>query len=171
MIGGAANAQHVKQNNLQRSNRLVPVEPAIIALARIGSNKDNGPRFRANQQDIVGVVHVAGSNESWEFTMPVAVETKVRVRFEELASQWKTQSRYLSNTAQMAMLWPYQQIIGLGAVAVPLILAELRRETDHWFWALEAITGENPVPSEVAGDVEAAATAWLRWGREKGLNV
>jgi len=75
----------------------------------------------------------------------VAVETKVRLRFQELTSQWKTQSRYLSNTAQMAMLWPYQQIIGLGAIAVPLILAELRRETDHWFWALEAITGENPV--------------------------
>ena len=103
--------------------------------------------------------------------MPVAVEPKVRVRFDELASQWKAQSRYLSNTAQMAMLWPYQQIIGLGAVAVPLILGELRRETDHWFWALEAITGENPVPSEVAGDVEAAAAAWLRWGREKGLNA
>jgi hypothetical protein len=56
-------------------------------------------------------------------------------------------------------------------VAVPLILAELRRETDHWFWALEAITGENPVPNEVAGDVEATAAAWLRWGREKGFDV
>jgi hypothetical protein len=102
--------------------------------------------------------------------MALAAETEVRQRFQNLTSQWKMQSRYLSNTAQMAMLWPYQQIIGLGAVAVPLILAELRRETDHWFWALEAITDENPVPSEAAGDVEAAAAAWLRWGREKGLD-
>ena len=78
--------------------------------------------------------------------MPVLVETNVRERFEQLKNEWKTQSRYLSNTAQMAMLWPYQRIIGLGAMAVPLILAELRCETDHWFWALEAITGENPVP-------------------------
>ena len=54
---------------------------------------------------------------------------------------------------------PYQQIIGLGSCAVPLILAELRRETDHWSWALEAITGESPVPNEVAGNVEAAAEA------------
>ena len=58
----------------------------------------------------------------------------------------------------------------LGAVALPLILAELRRETDHWFWALEAISGENPVPRELAGDVEAAASAWLRWGQERGLD-
>lgn len=101
--------------------------------------------------------------------MPVVVETGTRERFEQWKNDWKSQSRYLSNTAQMAMLWPYQRIIGLGSVAVPLILAELGRETDHWSWALEAITGENPVPAETAGDVHAAAEAWLEWGREKGL--
>ena len=105
----------------------------------------------------------------WETTMPMVVETNVRERFQQLKNEWKTQSRYLSNTAQMAMLWPYQLIIGLGAMAVPLILAELRCETDHWFWALEAITGENPVPAEAAGNVAAAAEAWLRWGRELEL--
>jgi hypothetical protein len=67
------------------------------------------------------------------------------------------------------MLWPYQQIIGMGPGAVPLILAELSQETDHWFWALEAISSENPVPPEAAGDVEKAAEAWLDWGRRKGL--
>ena len=104
-----------------------------------------------------------------ETTMPMAVEINVRERFQQLKNEWKMQSRYLSNTAQMAMLWPYQRIIGLGSIAVPLILAELRRETDPWFWALEAITGENPVPAEAAGNVHAAAQAWLRWGRDKGL--
>lgn len=101
--------------------------------------------------------------------MPVVVETNVRERFEQLKNDWKVQSRYLSNTAQMAMLWPYQQIIGMGSLAVPLILAELRRETDHWFWALEAITGENPVPAEARGNVSDAAESWLQWGRQKGL--
>lgn len=101
--------------------------------------------------------------------MPMVVEANVRERFEQLKNDWKVQSQYLSNTAQMAMLWPYQQIIGMGSLAVPLILAELRRETDHWFWALEAITGENPVPLENGGSVTAAADAWLQWGRQKGL--
>ena len=99
----------------------------------------------------------------------MAVESIVRERFEQLKDEWKSQSVYLSKTAQMAMLWPYQRIIGLGSVAVPLILAELRRETDHWFWALEAITGENPVPTALAGNVRAAAEAWLLWGRQKGM--
>ncbi len=90
-------------------------------------------------------------------------------RFRRLAAEWKAQSRFLSNSAQMAMLRPYQRIIGLGPAAVPLILEELRREPDHWFWALEAITEENPVPPEAMGKVRLMALAWVRWGEEHGL--
>jgi hypothetical protein len=97
------------------------------------------------------------------------VEPDVQDRFRQLRDEWKAKSQYLSNTAQIAMLWPYQQIIGMGLPAVPLILAQLRRETDHWFWALEAITGENPVPPEAAGRVEPTARAWIEWGKRKGL--
>jgi len=98
-----------------------------------------------------------------------AVEADLQERFEQLKADWQSQSRYLSNSAQMAMLWPYQQIIGMGPAVVPLILAELERRTDHWFWALEAITGENPVPEEAAGNVGEMARAWIDWGRRKGL--
>jgi len=41
-------------------------------------------------------------------------------------------------------------------------------QTDHWFWALEAITGENPVGKEDAGDVEASARGWIAWGKKNG---
>ncbi len=90
-------------------------------------------------------------------------------RFHKLASEWKERSRFLSNTAQMAMLRPYQRIIGMGSPAVPLILQELRREPDQWFWALESITDEDPVPPEAAGDVLLMAEAWIRWGIREGL--
>lgn len=92
----------------------------------------------------------------------------LRDRFRKLADQWKDDSRFLSNSAQMAMLRPYQQIIGLGEPAVPFILEELRRETDHWFWALEAITQENPVLPQDAGRVEKMAEAWIEWGVREG---
>ena len=92
----------------------------------------------------------------------------VRERFRQLAAQWKEQSRHMSNAAQMAMLKPYQQIIGMGEAAVPLILEELQREPDQWFWALEAITQENPVPAESAGKVRAMADAWVAWGKRQG---
>ncbi len=97
------------------------------------------------------------------------VEADLQERFEHLRDEWKSRSRYLSNSAQIAMLWPYQQIIGMGLPAVPLILAELCRETDHWFWALEAITGKDPVPPQAAGNVEQMAKAWLEWGKQEGL--
>ena len=57
----------------------------------------------------------------------------------------------------------------MGHPALPLILKELERETDHWFWALEAISGENPVPAEQVGQVEKMAQAWIEWGRQQGL--
>jgi hypothetical protein len=90
-------------------------------------------------------------------------------RFHGLAAEWKEQSRFLSNSAQMAMLGSYQRIIGMGPPVVPLILDELRREPDQWFWALESITGENPVPPEAMGKVQQMAAAWIRWGNQRGI--
>jgi len=63
----------------------------------------------------------------------------------------------------------YQAIIGMGEIAVPLILGSLSRRIEHWFWALEAITQDNPVPRRSRGDIEAMARAWLIWGHERGL--
>jgi hypothetical protein len=89
-------------------------------------------------------------------------------RFQRLAAEWKQQSRYLSNTAQTALLKPFPRIIGMGLSAVPLILEELQREPDQWFWALEAITEENPVPPEDAGKIRSMAKAWIEWGKQQG---
>ena len=43
------------------------------------------------------------STASPPYTQPTA---ETRDRFRRLAAEWKEQSRYLSNTAQMAMLKP-----------------------------------------------------------------
>lgn len=88
-------------------------------------------------------------------------------RFRELADVWQRETRFLSFMEQRAMHPAYQRIVGLGWVAVPLILRELQRQPDHWLWALQAITGEQP-PRQ-GEDFGAAVTAWLRWGRERGL--
>jgi hypothetical protein len=96
-------------------------------------------------------------------------ESEVRNRFRRLAAEWKERSFLLSNSAQMAMLKPYQQIIGMGLPVVPCILEELQREPDQWFWALEAITGENPVPPEAAGITRLTAQSWIDWGIARGF--
>ena len=93
---------------------------------------------------------------------------QISERFQELRDDWKARTRHLSNTAQISLVFSYQNIIGLGPAAVPLILEELEKEPDHWFWALEAITGENPVSEDDAGDMQASADAWIQWGRKNG---
>jgi len=58
----------------------------------------------------------------------------------------------------------------MGDDATPLILAELDRHADHWFWALHSISGADPVPEECQGDIFDLANAWIEWdyGRENG---
>ncbi|MBI1831736.1 MAG: hypothetical protein HYR84_09835, partial [Planctomycetes bacterium] len=63
----------------------------------------------------------------------------------------------------------YQKIIGMGKPAIALILDDLRRHgPSDWFWALTAITGENPITDDLAGNMSAMTEAWLQWGRKTG---
>jgi hypothetical protein len=96
-----------------------------------------------------------------------AIDPTAVGEFEELAETWRPDTRFCSFTEQRAMHPAYQRIIGMGWVAVPMILRELQRKPDHWLWALQAITGEEP--ADRAETLSAAAERWLHWGRERGL--
>lgn len=60
---------------------------------------------------------------------------------------------------------------GIGEPVVRLILDALEREPDQWFWALQAITEEDPVPPQARGKVREMARAWIDWGPVRGLGV
>jgi hypothetical protein len=96
---------------------------------------------------------------------PPFCSPSVEELFQELASQWRNETSHLSLAIKQVMHPAYQRIIGLGPAAIPLILRELQREPDHWFWALEAITGEKP--ASPGSSVAQAAQAWLQWGKER----
>ena len=87
--------------------------------------------------------------------------------FQELAETWRKETGHTSSITEMAMHPAYQRIIGLGKAVVPYLLRELEQRPDHWFWALNAITGVNPVKPENRGRVRRMAEDWLRWGREQ----
>lgn len=90
-------------------------------------------------------------------------------RFESLAEAWLRECAHLSSVREMVLHPAYQQIIGMGRDALPFLLRELERQPDHWFWALWAITQENPVPPEHRGRVRDMARDWLEWGRQRGI--
>ena len=88
--------------------------------------------------------------------------------FLELAKKWRLETAAYSSAEMIAMHPSYQQIIGMGPDALPLILNELSREPGQWFWALSVITRENPVKPEDAGDITRMTEAWLQLGHERG---
>jgi hypothetical protein len=88
--------------------------------------------------------------------------------FASLAAQWREETAVYSSVTQKAVHPAYQRIIGMGPAALPLIFHELERQPGHWFWALRAITGENPVRPEDAGNVGKMTEAWLGFAREHG---
>lgn len=93
----------------------------------------------------------------------------VSAEFQRLAQQWKEDTALVSSITEKAMHPAYQQIIGLGKEALPLIFGEMKRaEPDHWFWALRAITGIDPVKPEVRGDVRGMTDSWLSWADSHG---
>ena len=93
----------------------------------------------------------------------------VSERFAALAEDWRRETGVLSSTSQIVMHPSYQQIIGLGQAALPFILAELEHRPDHWFWALRAIAGVDPVPREDKGNLRKMAAAWIAWARDSDL--
>jgi hypothetical protein len=96
--------------------------------------------------------------------LSVTLETK----FRRLVNAWKAGRGFSSSAAKMAMHPAYLQIIGMGPAAIPLLLEELSREPDHWFIALQSITGIDPVPTEVRGRMDLMAQAWQEWGKSEG---
>lgn len=91
-------------------------------------------------------------------------------RFSRLTESWRESRTLLPLSAsRMAMHPAYQEIIGMGRDALPLILFELERKVDHWFWALRSITGIDPVRPEHRGDLNAMAADWIRWGSNQGI--
>ena len=116
-------------------------------------------------------------NIGWEMGIPTSMtETEARQRpdtlaqrFQILAKIWRDECAHLSSVREMVMHPAYQQIVGMGPSVLSFILKELERQTDHWFWALQAITQENPVLAEHRGNVAEMTRDWLEWARARGI--
>ena len=98
--------------------------------------------------------------------------TELERKFHEHAEKWKSETRHSSSIIKMISHPSYLRIIGLAATAKKgdverLLIQELQTEPDHWFAALTAITGIDPI--EPQHDFDQAVTAWVEWGRREGL--
>lgn len=93
----------------------------------------------------------------------------IQLKFRGLVARWKEATGHFSSPNDIAIHPAYQQIIGMGPDALPLIFQELRDRGGNWYWALKAITGEDPVPETDRGKVQLMKRAWLKWAEDRYL--
>jgi len=123
---------------------------------------------RTSDVDLIPVVDrptptAAGPNGNGGLSLLTAPVKKL---FDDLVREWRADSQFLSSVDRIVMHPAYLRVIGLGPVAIPLILHELRREPDLWFLALIALTGEDAAAGEET--VDGATQRWIEWGVSKG---
>ncbi len=149
---------------LSRSNGSVPgAAPfwfigSASALDRTdGQSRESGIIFRAYER-------IAN-----DFCRPVSRLRCDPVRkFYDLLWTWSQEVHTLSDIDAVCTHPAYQQIIGMGETSLPFIFAELQRGEAYWFWALKAISGEDPISEENRGRITLMKQGWLKWGREHG---
>lgn len=93
---------------------------------------------------------------------------RIEKEFNELAEQWYLETLHSSGYLDKVLHPAYQRIIGLGKDVIPFILGELQDASGEWFWALRALTGEDPTNLDQSGKKDEMAQAWLNWGKENG---
>jgi len=100
--------------------------------------------------------------------LPAQPSETVEARFRRLAAGWEKATAHLSSMSASSNHPAYQEIIRLGPEVVPYLLRDLEDNENHWFVALGAITGVNPIPPDAAGNVSKMIDAWLQWARNQG---
>ncbi|HYR06337.1 MAG TPA: hypothetical protein VEQ60_01135 [Longimicrobium sp.] len=99
---------------------------------------------------------------------PRVPDAELELRFRALAERWREETQFHSSITALFMHPAYQEIIGLGPDALSLILEDLAATRSDWFWALRAISGENPVPASERGQIGKMTERWLEWGHAHG---
>ena len=129
---------------------------------------DEIPRIDPESEPRSSPIDVGAAKRVQELLIPPEA-TNLRNEFDRLKEEWINERPQGSDIAEMVIHPAYQRIIGMGPNVLPLILRELEQQPGHWFWALHAISGANPVPKDSEGDLGKMTNAWLHWGREMGL--
>ena len=114
------------------------------------------------------------SYETWVINdqSEILARRVISLKFLLLLERWQRERGPTSSISNIVKCDSYQQIINMGKRVLPLILTRLEQEgnnPDHWFIALESITGENPIPENAYGNMLKMAKAWLSWAEKNDV--
>ncbi len=110
----------------------------------------------------------ASADQSHETKSQPEKNQDVERQFRSLVGEWQMDVASLSSTTARVQHPSYRAIIALGPAVVPVLLRELEQRPNHWFAALRALTGADPVPPSDRGRIGPMTEAWIKWGKEHG---
>lgn len=90
-------------------------------------------------------------------------------KFNMLKSLWEADTMFSSSISEITTHPAYHSIIKLGSEVLPLIIQDLQNTNNHWFYALEILTGENPIRPEHRGNVELMKSDWINWANRANV--
>ena len=115
-----------------------------------------------------GIINDQFVNLQGYLSIPISMRSIIH-KFCNLSATWKLNANGKSFVRDIVLDLSYQEIIGMGSVVVPFILEDLKEEPNHWFWALRAITGVDPIKIKHRGNIDLMTKDWLEWGKVNGF--
>jgi len=101
------------------------------------------------------------------YTTTIEPESSSRIdQFNPLADAWESETAFTSAVKDMVVNQNYQDIIGMGHPALPLIFERLSDSPTRWILALRAVVGHD-VAAGSTTSAEAVAR-WLDWAKSNG---
>ena len=123
-------------------------------------------QFRKYRSSSSSFIYTSGFSQEPKRESPIDAQKVSEFYFYK--EKWKKETAALSSPASIRMNRNYQKIIGLGNSIIPLILAELERQPDDWFYALEMLTKDEENPTTEEMGFTESVKAWVNWGKNKG---
>ncbi len=96
-------------------------------------------------------------------------QENLKKNFQLYKNIWEEQTLLSSNMTEIINNSAYLSIIALGADVIPLIIQDLRNDENHWFSALESLTGSHPIKKEHKGIFNLMKSDWLDWADKNML--
>jgi hypothetical protein len=161
MAQNSLDCEDVRYN--RNSERSIREHDYLFALARArrdsGHRLERGYKLASHFAEEIAKRHRSG-------------QRNLKQIFDEQVKQWKDETGHWSSVTKAIAHPCYLRIIGLskassGREIERLLLRELESDPDHWFAALTAVTGQDPVTPEQ--DFDKSVNAWLEWGRTQGI--
>lgn len=94
--------------------------------------------------------------------------SNIEQQFEHLSSALTEEFIMVSSPSQIALHPFYKQIIAIGEKAIPLLIKKLDDTPTMWFWALEEISGVNPISVSDKGNIPLMVSSWKKWAKKNG---